>query len=250
MSLLPSLTSRHALFLDFDGTVADIAPRPDAVRLAPGIVDALRALQSRLEGALAIVTGRPARDIDALLAPLRLPLACEHGAQYRWSATLPAEDAAPATDLAPLHEALRPLLAAHPALVLETKRAGLALHYRQAPQLEALCHAALSAALAQAPALVLQQGKCVIEVRPADADKGRALAAFLARAPFAGRQPVFLGDDATDEAGFVVAQACGGVGVKVGAGATCARLRVDGPAAVRAWLLREARKPAAGGAHG
>ncbi|MBY0408633.1 MAG: trehalose-phosphatase, partial [Burkholderiaceae bacterium] len=87
MQLLPQLTSAHALFLDFDGTLTELAPSPDAVRVATGLVPTITALHAQLGGALAIVTGRPAADIDHFLAPLCLPLASEHGAQYRIGTT-------------------------------------------------------------------------------------------------------------------------------------------------------------------
>lgn len=83
MQLLPTLTTAHALFLDFDGTLTELAPRPEAVRIASGLIPTLSSLHAQLGGALAIVTGRPEADIDGFLAPLRLPLASEHGAQYR-----------------------------------------------------------------------------------------------------------------------------------------------------------------------
>ena len=155
----PLPTSRHALFLDFDGTLADIAAQPHAVQLPPGVVDCLQALHVRLEGALAIVTGRTMADIDHFLDPLRLPVACEHGAQYRLGNG--RSGGLPALPLQPLLAALRPLMAEHPELLLEAKSAGLALHYRQAPQLQALCLQAITQALREVPGSELLHGKFV-----------------------------------------------------------------------------------------
>ena len=121
MQLLPLLTTAHALFLDFDGTLTELAPRPEAVRVASGLVPTLAALYTRLGGALAIVTGRPEVDIDGFLAPLRLPLASEHGAQYRLTDTsLPAVHA---PDLEPVLQAACALAERHPGLLVERKRA-------------------------------------------------------------------------------------------------------------------------------
>ena len=129
MQLLPQLTTAHALFLDFDGTLTELAPRPEAVRVASGLVPTLSSLHAQLGGALAIVTGRPEADIDGFLAPLRLPLASEHGAQYRLADTSLPAIAPP--DLAPVLHAAQALAARHPELLVEHKRVSVALHYRR-----------------------------------------------------------------------------------------------------------------------
>ena len=117
-----------------------------------------------------------------------------------------------------------------------------ALHYRAAPAAERDCLAAAALAAAAAPGMVRQAGKMVVEVKPAAAHKGAALNRMLAAPPFAGRRPVMLGDDTTDEDAIAAAQEWGGTGVKVGAGDSLARLRAPDPAAVRRWLAREARR--------
>lgn len=238
MQTAPLLTSHHALFLDFDGTLADIAAQPHAVHVLPEVVPTLQSLHRYLDGALAIVTGRTLADIDRFLAPLQLPLACEHGAQYRLGNG--HAGGVPAPDLTPVLDALRPLLSLYPQLLLEPKSAGLALHYRQAMALEPLCQATLAQALQELPGMELMQGKCVLEVKPSGPSKGRAIGDFMRHAPFAGRTPIFVGDDVTDEAGFAATQDLGGIGVKVGPGDTLALARVEGPAAVRAWLQQAA----------
>ena len=228
------LTARHALFLDFDGTLVNIAPRPHDVRVDPVLLEHLRALQSALKGALAIVTGRALADVDHFLAPLQLPVAGEHGAQFRWEdGSTQGVEALPLDDVV---NHLRPLLIRHPALLLEKKRTGLALHFRQAPQLEAVCFRVLADATACIPGAELIGGKCVFEIKSANASKGRAIEAFMGRHPFADRIPLFIGDDVTDEPGFAAVQARGGMGIKVGEGATQARARLSSPAAVAAWL--------------
>jgi trehalose 6-phosphate phosphatase len=123
-------------------------------------------------------------------------------------------------------------------LRLEAKRGSLALHYRQAPQLEALCLDTLRAAVEASPGLTLMRGKMVVEAKPGGASKGLAIDAFMHEAPFAGRQPVFMGDDFTDEVGFTVVQGRGGMGVKVGGGASAAWHRVESPAALRQELAQ------------
>lgn len=234
MQLLPLLTSAHALFLDFDGTLTELAPRPEAVRIASGLVPTLSALHAHLGGALAIVTGRPEVDIDGFLAPLQLPLASEHGAQYRLSDASRPAVAPPDLDL--VRRAAEALAASHPGVLVEHKRASVALHYRLAPHLEPLCHDALLNAMQGLDGVELLPGKCVFEVKPRGVHKGQAILDFMTQPPFAGRTPVFVGDDVTDEAGFAAVHSLGGWGIKVGEGPTMAQHRCMTPAALRGWL--------------
>jgi len=234
MQLLPLLTTAHALFLDFDGTLTELAPRPEAVRIASGLVPTLSSLYTHLDGALAIVTGRPEADIDGFLAPLHLPLASEHGAQYRLTDT--SHPAVLPPDLEKVLRAAYDLAAHYPGLLVEPKRASVALHYRQAPHLEGLCHDTLVRAMQQVEGVELLRGKCVFEVKPRGVHKGQAILDFMTQAPFAGRTPVFVGDDVTDEAGFAAVQALGGWGIKVGEGPTMAQHRCMTSAALRGWL--------------
>jgi trehalose 6-phosphate phosphatase len=228
-----------ALFLDFDGTLAEIGPDPDAIRLDPGTAAELGRLAERLGGAVALLSGRDLRDL-ALRTPATVWRAGGHGLEI----AKPGEAVPPPSGRLP-EAALEPLRrAAAPAGVrLELKGPVAALHYRAAPEAEPACLAAAEAAAATRPGLVWQPGKMVVEVKPADAHKGAALRRLAAAAPFAGRRPLMLGDDATDEDAIEAAQALGGVGVKVGPGPTAARLRAPDPAAVRAWLAREAARP-------
>lgn len=247
MQPLPPIGDTVALFLDFDGTLADIAPRPDAVRLAPDLVPVLDALHARLDGALAVVSGRPIAELDAFLAPLRLPAAAEHGALLRATAggpaIRPAEDSADgalAATLAAVERAARALADRHPGLLVERKTTSVALHYRGAPALDEQCAEAMRSALRGSPLLELLPGKCVLEARPSGVCKGSAIEALMRHAPFAGRTPVFAGDDVTDEAGFARVRALGGVAIKVGPGKTVASHRCESPAALRAWLRQAA----------
>jgi len=232
------------LFLDFDGTLAPIAARPQDVRVPPWVLPTLEALAARLQGALAIVSGRPIEQIDAFLAPLRLAAAGAHGAEYRDpSGRLSQQRADPPRAVV---ECARLLAASHAGLLLEPKPSGLSLHYRARPELEATCRAALVAALAPADALRWEwlHGHFVFELKQRSVSKGVAVATLLAQPTFSGRQPVFVGDDVTDEDGIHAVQAAGGFGVRVGAGSTQARYRLADPEAVGRWL-RAAVHPAA-----
>jgi len=231
MNFVDILSPACALFLDFDGTLVDIAPEPGAVMVPSSLVPTLAALQQYLGGAMAVVSGRPIHEIDQFLAPLHLPVAGVHGAERRSAAG--AMDRLPPQPLQAVEEAARALAARHPALLVEHKSTSLALHYRQAPELEALCLQVMEQAVDRSPGLTLLRGKMVVEAKPGGTHKGGAIEAFLREPPFAGRTPVFVGDDVTDEAGFAVVQRLGGLGVKVGEGPTVAWQRLPDPQALR-----------------
>ena len=230
-----------AIFLDFDGTLVDLAPTPDGVRLEKGVAEALALLAARHHGALAIISGRPVAQIDAMLAPLVLPVAGVHGVERRGADGQLHVAATP--DVAPVLAQAQALAALHPGLLVEQKRGAVALHYRLAPDLEQLCVQQMTAAVQACPGVLLLHGKMVLEAKPAATNKGGAIAAFMTEAPFAGRRPVFAGDDTTDEAGFAFVEQAGGQGVKVGSGASAASLRLASPAALRAVLLAASSTP-------
>ena len=223
-----TLPNGAALLLDLDGTLLDIAPTPDAVTVPIGLPGHLRRLRARCADALAIVTGRPLEAIDALLPDIPYAVAGEHGGVIRF-----APDAVPERPPLPPHwrDAAAALAAALPGTLLEHKPRGLTLHYRLAPQAAPAVERGLRAMLDGHTTHRLLAAHMAFEVRPAGADKGTALAALMARAPFVGRLPVYLGDDVTDEDAIEAARAAGGIGLRVQEAFTDA-------AGVRAWLAR------------
>lgn len=224
-----------ALFLDFDGTLVNLAPHPDDVVLAPDLIMLLRQLFDATNGALAIVSGRPLTQLDGYLAPLRLPAAGVHGLERRDAAGHLIE--LPAPDTRRLMERLGALVARHAGLLLEEKRGALALHYRQAPHLEQACIEAMHHAVSRVAGFNVLRGKMVVEAKAAAVNKGDAIASFMREAPFSGRRPVFAGDDVTDEAGFIWVQSeSGGFGIKIGNGPSQAMVQLDNPAALHQWL--------------
>lgn len=234
----PLLSAAQALFLDFDGTLVDIAPTPDAVVVAPGVAARLSALVLRLAGAVAVISGRPIAEIDRYL-PLHLPCAGLHGWERRGAQGLCRAPSMPGGPHRALHVRLAHFACRHPGVLVEAKRAGFALHYRKAPQHAEACGAIMARLAGRCPDLRLQAGHCVLELVPADADKGRAVMAFLREAPFRGRAPVYLGDDVTDEDAFRAVRAAGGMAVAIGARPdTAAAFTLPSPAAVQDWLGR------------
>lgn len=242
MDFVDILCPSCALFLDFDGTLVDLAPQPEAIIVPSGLVGTLQALSDYLGGALALISGRPIEQIDSFLEPLRLPVAGVHGTERRSAGghtTLLATH-----PLQQVEETAAALAARYPQLRVENKRGSLALHYRQAPELETLCLQAMQAAVEESPGLTLLRGKMVVEAKPGGASKGHAIEAFLQEPPFAGRTPVFVGDDFTDEVGFATVQRMQGLGVKVGAGTSVAWHRLESPAALRCQLQAAAARKA------
>lgn len=234
----PPLDDRCALFLDVDGTLIEFSPAPDQVQLRPEVREAIARISDRLGGAVALVSGRPLAQLDALFAPLRLPAAGLHGHELRSDAQ--ARAAMP-TDtsawLHALHQRAAQLAHAHPGVLVEDKRIGLALHWRAAPAAGAQVLAFANAQIAALPGYRLQPGDHVVEFVPEGSDKGRAVELLMAQPAFAGRVPVFVGDDLTDEFGFAAANRLGGWSVLVGERAgTAARYALPAPAAVHAWL--------------
>lgn len=232
---VPAPSHAWALFLDFDGTLVEIAERPDAIRVERHLADTLGRLSTLLGGAVAIVSGRPLAEIDRHLSPARLPAAGLHGLQLRPLPGGVAEGPVAETMPPRVSERLQDF-AERNGLLLEHKGLAVALHYRNRPDLADACRAMVREAVRDAPGLHVLDGKMVLEVKPAGGDKGRAVQAFMERPPFHGRLPVFVGDDVTDEDGFRAANEMGGFGVKVGSGPTSARYRAESVPAFLAWL--------------
>lgn len=236
MTLPPPLSARHALFLDFDGTLVDIAETPEGIRVPAGLTDLLQRVADRLDGALAVVSGRPLSDIDALLAPLRLPAAGLHGLERRPQAEGPVERVAPPPELDILRQRIERAGLAEGGVRLEDKGLAIAVHYRGAPERGPELERTLAGLSADLAGLHMLHGKMVLEIKSEGHNKGVAVTAFMADPAFAGREPVFLGDDVTDEDGFKAARAAGGFGIKVGTGETLAAHRLADVAAVHDWL--------------
>ena len=227
--------SEAAFFFDVDGTLLDLRERPDDVVADSALRALLSALADASDGAVALVSGRSLADLDRIFDPLRLPCAALHGATIRFPNGAVQPPPKGAMDRA--RPDVTRYVADRPGLMLEDKGATLAVHYRQRPELGADLVAYLSD-FGPGRDLAVQEGKLVVELKPTGADKGRAIAALMRHAPFAGRTPAFFGDDLTDEDGFGFVNSVGGVSCRIGLAdaPTQARLHLPDPAAMRATL--------------
>lgn len=239
----PLLDDACALFLDVDGTLIDFADRPEAVRLLPEVREAIGLLSERLNGAVALVSGRPLAQLDALFAPLLLPAAGLHGHELRSDVAARAAMPQDTSEwLHGLHQRAAALTHQHPGVLVEDKGVSVALHWRARPQAGPEVLAFAQQEIAQLSGYRLQPGDHVVEFVPEGSNKGLAVEQLMQHGTFAGRTPVFVGDDLTDEFGFDAANRLGGWSVLVGDRAqTSARFRVGGTADVHAWLQRNAR---------
>jgi trehalose 6-phosphate phosphatase len=212
--LVPGLgpTASAALFLDFDGTLVEIAARPDAVVVPEHLPGMLQRLSEGLGGALSIVSGRPLSALDHFL-PVPIPKAGDHGATIRPDPLKPPIMPDLPSPPAAWRARADALVAQHPGALIEDKTHGFVVHYRQAPEIGAEAQALLAALVAEDPlSFTLLEARMAWEVRPRGASKGTAVRELMARAPFAGRIPIFVGDDVTDEEGMEVARSFGGQG--------------------------------------
>jgi trehalose 6-phosphate phosphatase len=236
----PDLDRTNALFLDLDGTLLEIAPTPDQVKVPPGLPPLLCNLRSLLGGAVAIVTGRSIGFVDSILMPFAGSAAGEHGVALRYDdgtiEEMPSGAAVPPS----WREALEAAAERWPGVLIEPKPHGVAVHYRLIPERGNDVWRLVRALVPQDhPWFRLMPAREAVEIGPRAASKGHAVERLMAQPPFHGRRPIFVGDDFTDEAGMEAARRLGGEGLRV------AEVFGGEPAAVRAWLARGAELLAA-----
>ncbi len=239
----PQPQPNWALFLDIDGTLLDIADSPDRVHVPARLLDDLQAAEKHLNGALALISGRPISEIDKLFAPLELAAAGQHGSEWRPVPGAAPQAVAEAPLPAGLHAAAAKLGNLHPGIVVERKSHALAVHYRNAPDFGSEIGGRLAAAMSGYDGLMLLHGKAVWEIKDAQQSKGTAVALFMRQPAFADRVAVFVGDDRTDEDGFHAVEGLGGLAIPVGQlalkrgrGQGRPVLGFAAPADVRNWL--------------
>jgi len=233
----PPFARDWCLFLDIDGTLLEHRERPADVVVDPALRSLLARLAASLDRSVALISGRSIEDVERLFAPLDVPVAGLHGVEHRDpSGTIhrhPMDEGSLLSSKAHLEQ----VAAQNPGLFFEDKGLNLALHYRTAPDLAQFAENSIRAVARDlGHRFEIQKGKMVWEVKPSGYDKGTAIDEYLDEPPFAGRKPVFLGDDLTDEVGFQLVNARGGHSIKVGPGRTRAQWRLSDASAVRGFL--------------
>jgi trehalose 6-phosphate phosphatase len=235
-----------ALFLDVDGTLLDLAPSPTQVVVPAGLIDVIASLERNLGGALALVSGRTIADLDDLFQPLRLRASGVHGAEMRLE---PSALTPTVTGAGPLSSdlwvSLIEALKAFPGTLAENKRYSFTIHYRAAPTLGPLLLTKLRELVNERQTeLEIIEAHFAFEIKGPNFDKGSAIEKFLECAPFAGRAPIFVGDDWTDESGFAAVERWGGTAYSVGQVRPHVNGVFSGPGAVREWLGQAAQEMA------
>ena len=229
---------RCALFLDIDGTLLGIAPTPDGVHVPPHLVELLERLVRGFGGAVAFLTGRRIADADRFFAPLQLVAAGVHGTELRsergGAVRMLAPPVAPEFVLA-----VSRLAALSPGILVEQKGAGMAVHYRNAPETHHLVLAELKRIVSDDDYdVALRRGRKVVEALPSGFSKASALLWLAEQPPFKGRLPIMIGDDIGDESALDMAERLRGLGLRVaGEHFSTAASDFDGVAAVHAWLV-------------
>ena len=233
----PPPRAAWAYFFDIDGTLVEIAATPEMVVIHDDLPELIAALHFLTGGAVALLTGRAIADVDHLLPLQEIPIAGQHGLEFRTKEGSIVRPSGGEEISGAVISALEDAAARHPGLFPEFKGSSVALHYRAAPRLGPYAHRLMRAlAVNHAPGFVLQKGKRVIELIPEATDKGSALRRLMSTQPFTGRLAVVVGDDLTDEAAFGAVNEMGGHSIKVGGGRTTAEFRLRDVTAVRRWL--------------
>ena len=227
-----------ALFLDVDGTLLEIAETPQGVHVSASLKQMLDEVRRRLDGALALVSGRSLANLDQLFNPLRFIGSGVHGCERRLADGIVMRPEIDAAKIARVRNELGEFVRGHDGLLLEDKHYALAVHFRRAPEMQVEVYRIMNEVLLHlGPTFALQAGKSVLELRPGAWTKGSSITAFMQDAPFRGRTPVFIGDDVTDEDAFAVVNELQGISIRVGkASATLARHRLGGVSDVLRWL--------------
>ena len=232
---LVACADEWALFIDIDGTLLDMAPTPDAVRVPSGLVETLTRLSATFKGAVALITGRRIADADRFFTPLKLAVSGVHGTEARDACGETVMLARPVP--ADLTDAVRDVARAIPGIIVEDKGAGLAVHYRNVPEARVSLELQLRQVILHWKGFAVRRGRKVLDLVPDTNSKATGLSWLMQLPAFQGRRPVMIGDDHGDEPAMEAAENLGGIGLKV-AGEHFSRAGADfaSPARVRAWL--------------
>lgn len=232
----PLDTSRHALFLDFDGTLVDLSEHPSIVNVDPRINGHLAQLQEKLSGAIALVSGRRIADLDRFLFPFSSAAAGVHGLERRSEPGMPISLLAVPSALDEARKVLEAAALSEHGVIYEDKCTALVLNYRTSPEIDIWANELIGQVTRERPDLTVTRGDRIIEVHPSGMHKGRAVDDLMNIAPFNGRQPIYVGDDIPDEQAFRYVRNVGGIAIKIGYAASDAEFHLRNVEAFHHWL--------------
>ncbi|MFP7673978.1 trehalose-phosphatase [Marivita sp. S0852] len=240
---------RAAIFFDFDGTLVDIAAAPDKITVPPQLVGVLKRLHRATGGALAVITGRSIDDLTYHLPQSAEWIAGCHGGEWQTPGGVWHHRLTNSATVEHIQNDIQQLGAQYDGVVTEAKPLGAVVHYRAVPHLADILRDAVIKISDRHADFEWHPAKMAFELRPRDVGKDHVIKAWMRQAPFAGRTPVFFGDDLTDEPALAHVRSVGGISVKVGGGETSAARRVTSPAQVlnvlSGWLNAQGVKPTA-----
>lgn len=228
--------SRAALLLDFDGTLVDIAERPDGIVVTPEARALVARAVERLDGRVAFVSGRSLDDLERYLPEFAGALIGTHGAELRIDGRRERAEEYDEEIVAHLNRLASDFAKLRPEFLVEPKPSGVVLHFRQAEHHAALALRFMESLAMAADGFKLQPALMAYELKPENVGKDVALRRLLSSPPFEGAVPVFAGDDLTDEPALELVQEMGGIGIKIGQAETLARHRIPDPATLIACL--------------
>ena len=227
-----------ALFLDVDGTLLEIAATPELVRVPALLRNTLRLTCERQRGAMALFSGRSLEQLDQLFVPCSFTASGLHGAEVRLPRGSVIRTELDPASLDNARRWLSRMRQENRGLLFEDKGVSLAMHYRLAPGLATeveMIMSELADELGQN--FVVRRGKCVYELMPRAFGHRAAIEMLMKEREFAGRTPVFIGDDGFDEEAFQVVNDLGGHSIRVGdLAVTAAKYRFGSVSTVGAWL--------------
>ncbi|MFU8927514.1 trehalose-phosphatase [Acinetobacter puyangensis] len=226
VDFISSQKKKYCLFLDIDGTLADFQLDPEDTFIPQNTLEVIqRILQHKVP--VIAVTGRSVQVAQQLFSPMLVPIAGTHGLEIQMDQTTTLQTNVQADDFVQIQQELKVLCQSYPELLIENKKYAVALHYRQYPEFAEIAQQIMQTLLQRYPALKLNQGKYVFELLPKQADKGEAIQTILNYLNIPKVLPIFIGDDRTDETGFIKINRLDGISIKVGQGETQAKFRLE-----------------------
>jgi trehalose 6-phosphate phosphatase len=225
-----------AILLDIDGTILDIAPTPEKVAVSASLRETLTRLSALTGGAMALVSGRSLRDLDRLFAPMQFPAVAGHGAEFRLLSSARCEQGRTVALDSSLKKRIAAVAEIGTGITVEDKGYAIALHYRSAPERESMVRDAVAEICSNQLSVEVLPGKYVLEVKKSGFSKATGVRELMTHAPFAGRRPIFIGDDTTDEYVFAIMPEFNGLAFSVGDSVGGVDGHFEGPPAVRDWL--------------